>query len=103
MYAVIRTGGKQYRVKEGQVLRLEKLMAKAGEEVELNDVLLIANGETINVARAQLAGAKVIAKVMEHGRHKKIDVIKFKRRKNYRRTQGHKQHYTQVKITKIEA
>ncbi len=103
MYAVIKSGGKQYRVAQGQVLRLEKLDTEAGADVTFDNVLLVADGENIKVGKPAVDGAKVVAVVMEHGRRKKIDVIKFKRRKNYRRTKGHKQHYTQVKIKEIQA
>lgn len=103
MYAVIRSGGKQYRVKQGQVLRLEKLAIEAGDNVELDEVLLVADGDKITVGKPHVTGAKVVAVVMSHGRHAKIDVIKFKRRKNYRRTAGHKQHYTEIKIKEIQA
>jgi large subunit ribosomal protein L21 len=103
MYAVIKSGGKQYRVKEGQVLRVEKLDTEQGADVIINDVLLVGEGENITVGRPIIEGAAVTAVVMEHGKGKKIDVIKFKRRKNYRRTKGHRQLYTQIKIKQIQA
>jgi large subunit ribosomal protein L21 len=92
-YAVIATGGKQYRVLTGEVLRVEKLDAEEGANVEFNDVLLIGDGENIKVGDA-LKGAKVTATV-------KIRIIKFRRRKHYRRQQGHRQYYTEVEITGI--
>lgn len=101
MHAVIRTGGKQYRVAEGDVLRVEKLDVEPGSTVDLADVLLIADGENTAVGTPVLEGKAVSADVQEHGRADKIEVIKFKRRKKYRRTHGHRQHYTQIKITSI--
>ncbi|MBE0505398.1 MAG: 50S ribosomal protein L21 [Marinospirillum sp.] len=101
MYAVIKTGGKQYRVKEGQTLKLEKLEVATGEAVEFNEVLLISDGETINVGAPLVAGAKVTAEVIDHGRGDKIRIIKFRRRKHHMKRQGHRQWYTEVKITGI--
>lgn len=103
MYAVIKSGGKQYRVSEGQVLRLEKLPAAAGESVELNEVLMVANGDQITVGAPLINGAKVIAEVIAHGRAKKINILKFKRRKHHLKRQGHRQDFTQVKITGIQS
>lgn len=103
MYAIIMTGGKQYRVKEGQVLQLEKLDIEAGDAVEFDKVLLVAEGDKVTVGSPFVGKAKVTADVVEHGRGKKITIIKFKRRKKYRRKQGHRQDFTAVKITKIEA
>ena len=101
MHAVIRTGGKQYRVAEGDVLRVEKLDAEAGSTIELADVLLISDGEKVQVGTPVLDGKAISADVQGHGRADKVQVIKFKRRKKYRRTHGHRQHYTQLKITSI--
>lgn len=101
MYAVIKTGGKQYRVTEGQTLRVEKLPVDAGGEVELTEVLMVANGDDIKIGAPFLAGGKVTATVQAHGRGDKIRIIKFRRRKHYRRTQGHRQDYTELKITAI--
>jgi large subunit ribosomal protein L21 len=101
MHAVIRTGGKQYRVAQGDVLRVEKLDAELGSTIELADVLLIADGDSVAVGTPVLEGKAVVAEVVDHARADKIEVIKFKRRKKYRRTQGHRQHYTQLKITSI--
>lgn len=100
MYAVIRTGGKQYRVQEGDILRVEKLDAEAGKKVTFDDVLLVGEGESIK-AGADAAKAKVTAVVTESGRGQKVVVFKKRRRKNYRLTQGHRQDYTQVKITEV--
>jgi len=101
MHAVIRTGGKQYRVAEGDVLRVEKLDAEAGSTIDLADVLLISDGDNVQVGTPLLEGKSVSAEVQTHARADKIEVIKFKRRKKYRRTYGHRQHYTQLKITSI--
>ena len=101
MYAVIKTGGKQYRVAEGDVLKVEKLTAAAGESVEINDVLLIANGEELKVGAPVIEGARVTAEVVAHGRGPKIKIIKFKRRKHHRKQMGHRQWFTELKITGI--
>lgn len=103
MHAVIQTGGKQYRVSEGDVLRVEKLDAEAGSTLELSEVLLVSDGDSIKVGAPFVDGGKVTAEVSAHGRGDKIRVIKFKRRKKYRRTQGHRQDYTELKITGISA
>lgn len=101
MYAVIRTGGKQYRVSEGDVIRVETLAAEAGSSIELDDVLMIANGDDIKIGTPVLDGAKVTADVTAHGRHKKIEIVKFRRRKHFDRRTGHRQNYTELKITGI--
>lgn len=101
MYAVIKTGGKQYRVAAGDKLRVETLDADEGETISLDNVLMVGDGETINIGSPTIAGASVEAKVVEHGRHKKIDIVKFRRRKHYRRQMGHRQNYTQIEITGI--
>jgi len=101
MYAVIVSGGKQYRVQEGQTLKLEKLQAEQGATVEFDRVLLVANGDDIKVGAPVVAGAKVTAEVVEHGRGKKVSIIKFKRRKHHMKRQGHRQWFTEVKITGI--
>lgn len=103
MYAVIETGGKQYRVAPGQTLKVERLPAEAGAEIAFDKVLLVADGENVRVGTPYLEGGRVTARVKAQGRHRKITVIKFKRRKNYKRTRGHRQHYTEVEITGIEA
>lgn len=103
MYAVIKTGGKQYRVAEGDVLRVEKLEAEAGAAVAFDQVLMIADGDDVKLGSPLLGGGKVSAEVVAHGRNRKIEVIKFKRRKNYHRKHGHRQHYTEIKITGIQA
>jgi len=101
MYAVIETGGKQYKVAEGQRLRVEKLKAAEGDKVELDKVLLVANGEDIKVGTPYVAGGKVSATVKAHGRGEKIKIVKFRRRKHHKKTQGHRQAYTELEITGI--
>ncbi|MFC6670986.1 50S ribosomal protein L21 [Marinobacterium aestuariivivens] len=103
MYAVIVSGGKQYRVQEGQTLKLEKLPAELGSSVEFDRVLLVGNGEDVKVGAPVVDGAKVTAEVVEHGRGKKVQILKFKRRKHHMKRQGHRQWFTQVKITGISA
>ncbi len=103
MYAVIVTGGKQYRVEEGEVLRVEKLSADEGASVEFDRVLLVGEGERVTVGTPVVSGASVSATVRAHGRGEKINVVKFKRRKNYLRRQGHRQDYTEIEVTRIAA
>lgn len=100
-YAIIATGGKQERVKVGQRLKVELLGANEGETVKLDKVLLIKDGEAITLGAPYIEKAEVTAKVLRNGRHDKIDVIKFKRRKKYRRKQGHRQHFSEIEITAI--
>ena len=101
MFAVIESGGKQHRVEEGEILRLEKLAAGPGETVTFDRVLLIAQGDDIKVGKPFVDGGEVTAEVVGEGRGEKITVIKFKRRKNYHRKQGHRQSYTEVRVTGI--
>ena len=101
MYAVIETGGKQYRVKEGDVLFIEKIKAEAGEKVVFDKVLLVSNEGDLNVGSPYVESAKVEADVLEQGKGKKIIVFKYKAKKNYKKKQGHRQPYTKVKIEKI--
>ena len=101
MYAVIVTGGKQYRVRKGDTLKVERLPADEGAKVEFDKVLMVGEGEDISVGAPYVQGGKVSAKVKAHGRNRKIKVVKFKRRKNYLRTKGHRQDYTEVEITAI--
>jgi large subunit ribosomal protein L21 len=102
MYAVVRTGGKQYKVSAGDLLRIEKLEAEVGERITLDDVLIVSDGENVQVDPSELVKAKVTARVASHGRGRKIVVFKYKRRKRYRRKQGHRQHYTELAIENIE-
>lgn len=101
MYAVVTTGGKQLKVAEGDVVRVEKLEAPVGQTVELDHVSLVATDDGIVVDKGQLSGAKVVCQVMSHGKRKKIVVFKMKRRKNYSRTYGHRQEYTELKVQQI--
>ncbi len=101
MYAVIETRGKQYRVVEGDIIRVEKIDLPVGSPWEENRVLIISNDGQVLVGNPLVAGARVIGEIVEQGRGKKILVFKYKRRKNYRRTQGHRQSYTGIRITKI--
>lgn len=102
MYAVIVTGGKQYRVSEGDVLRVELLSAEEGSEIQFDDVLLVGAGESVKVGTPKVDGAQVTAKVKAHGQGKKVMIQKFKRRKGYRRLLGHRQEFTEVEITGIK-
>ena len=103
MYAVIATGGKQYRVEKDGVLRIELLSAEPGSTVEFNDVLLIADGDQITVGKPMLKGSKVLATVESHGQGAKVSIVKFRRRKHYLRMKNHRQKYTQVRVTAINA
>ncbi|MEW5790135.1 MAG: 50S ribosomal protein L21 [Pseudomonadota bacterium] len=103
MYAVIETGGKQYKVAVGDSLRVEKLDGEEGSEVTLSRVLMVGNGETVQVGKPLLDGAKVTAVVAAQGRGEKIRIFKMRRRKHYRKSQGHRQYFTELKITGINA
>jgi len=102
MYAVIVSGGKLHRVKEGETLKLEKLEVETGGSVEFDRVLLVANGDDVKVGAPVVEGAKVTAEVVSHGRHDKVNIIKFRRRKHHMKRQGHRQWFTEVKITGIQ-
>ncbi|HET9955783.1 MAG TPA: 50S ribosomal protein L21 [Polyangiaceae bacterium] len=101
-YAVIRTGGKQYRVAEGEVVRVATLAGNPGEKVQFNDVLLLS-GDTVQVGKPALSGASVEAEIVEHGRGEKLVVFKFRKRKRSRRKAGHRQDFTAVRITGVKA
>ena len=103
MYAVIKTGGKQYKVPAGGKLKVESLPVDVGAEVEIKDVLMVADGDSIKVGTPLLAGASVKATVLAHGRHDKVMIFKMRRRKHYRKTQGHRQNYTEIRIDGISA
>ena len=103
MYAVLTTGGKQYRVQEGDVLFVEKLNAEVDSTVELTEVLAVAKDGEIKVGAPVVEGSKVVAKVLAQGKAKKVVVFKYKRKKDYRRKNGHRQPYTKIVIEKIEA
>ncbi len=100
-YAVIRTGGKQYRVTSGELLRIESLKGDVGNQVEFSDVLLTANEGSVQVGTPLVAGASVTAQIVEHGKERKIIVFKKKRRQGYRRKQGHRQHFTAVRVQNL--
>jgi len=102
MYAVFTTGGKQYRATKGDVLRVEKLDAEKGSTIELDQVLLVGEGEDVRVGTPTVDGGKVTAEVVDHGRGDKVRIIKFKRRKHHMKQMGHRQYYTELKITGIE-
>ncbi len=103
MYAVIKTGGKQYRVSEGDVLRVEKLEGEPGSTYEFTDVLMVGDGENVTVGTPLVAGGKVTATIEETAKGDKVDIVKFRRRQGYLRMKGHRQFYTQLKITGISS
>ncbi len=103
MYAVIQTGGKQYRVSEGTTLRVEKIAADEGASIEIDKVLMVADGDDIKVGTPYVEGGKVTATVKAHGKGKKVRIIKFKRRKHHLKRQGHRQAYTEIEVTGISA
>jgi len=102
MYAIIQTGGKQYKVAEGDILKVEKLAGEAGDKLTLDQVLMVKDENGTRIGVPTVNGVQVIAEVIEQGRHKKIVVYKYKKRKNYRRKQGHRQSFTKIKIEKIQ-
>lgn len=101
MYAVIKAGGKQHRVTEGEYLKVELIKAEVGESVIFNEVLLVGESASVKIGKPYVDGASVTAEVLEHGRGKKVRIIKHKRRKHYHKEQGHRQWYTLIKITNI--
>ncbi len=103
MYAVIATGGKQYKVTKGQTLRVEKLAGEEGSTVKLDQVLMVADGDKLSVGTPTLDKASVTAKITAQGRGDKIEIIKFRRRKHSRRQMGHRQSYTEIEVTDIKA
>jgi large subunit ribosomal protein L21 len=103
MYAVIKTGGKQYRVTPGQTFRVERIEGELGESVTLNDVLLFSDGESVKVGKPLLDGATVTAQIVEQHRAKKVMIFKKRRRKAYRLTKGHRQYYTALRVQEINA
>ncbi|MFT6121815.1 MAG: large subunit ribosomal protein L21 [Oleiphilaceae bacterium] len=102
MYAVIVSGGKQHRIIEGEVLKLEKIEVEVGGKIDFDRVLLIVDGETVKIGEPEVKGAKVTAEVVSHGRHEKVKIMKFKRRKHHMKQMGHRQWFTEVKITGIK-
>jgi len=103
MYAVIKTGGKQYRVSEGETIKLEKLAVNEGDTIDFDQVLMVTDGDVVTLGAPLVESARVSAEVVSHGRHKKIRILKFKRRKHHMKRMGHRQDYTEVKIIKIAA
>src|SRR5512145_1830711 len=101
MYAVIKTGGKQYRVSAGEKLKVESLSADVGAEITLDQVLMVADGDNVRMGTPTLSGASVKATVLGHGRGEKVKIFKMRRRKHYRKTQGHRQNYTEIQISGI--
>ena len=103
MYAVIKTGGKQYRVAAGDKIKVEQIAADEGKEITIDQVLAIGNGETLTVATPLVSGATVVAKVLTHGKHDKVHIFKMRRRKHYQKRQGHRQLFTELEIASINA
>ena len=103
MYAVIKTGGKQYRVCAGQKLKVEQIPAEVGAEITLDQVLMVGEGESVKVGAPLVAGASVKCTVVSHGRHDKVKIFKMRRRKHYQKRQGHRQNYTELRIDSIAA
>ena len=103
MYAVVKTGGKQYRVSGGQKVKVEQLLADVGAEITLDQVLAVGEGDAITLGKPLVAGATVTAKVLAHGRGDKVHIFKMRRRKHYRKQQGHRQNYTELEIVGINA
>ena len=101
MYAVIKTGGKQYRVSAGEKLRIEQIPAEVGQEITLDEVLVVADGDALKMGTPLVAGATVKAKVLKQGRGDKVRIFKLRRRKHYRKSQGHRQNYTEIEILGI--
>ena len=103
MFAVVATGGKQYKVAKGDTIRVEKLAGDVGQTIELSDVLMVGEGDQVKVGQPRVSGAKVTAEIVEHGRAPKIIIFKFRRRKNVRRKMGHRQPFTALRIVDIGA
>lgn len=103
MYAVVKTGGKQYRVSAGQKLKVEQIPAEVGAEVTLDQVLMVGEGESVKVGAPLVAGASVKATVVSHGRHDKVKIFKMRRRKHYQKRQGHRQNFTEIEISAVSA
>ena len=101
MYAVVESGGKQHRVIEGETLKVEKLDLATGESLTIDQVLMVGEGESVKIGAPYVAGSSVTAEVVSHGRHEKVTIVKFRRRKHHRKQKGHRQWYTELKITSI--
>jgi large subunit ribosomal protein L21 len=103
MYAVIKTGGKQYRVSQGEKIKVEQIPADVGAEIVIDQVLMVGEGDAVKVGSPLVAGAKVTVKVLAHGRHEKVKIFKMRRRKHYQKHQGHRQNFTEIEIAGIAA
>ncbi len=103
MYAVIKTGGKQYRVAAGEKIKVEQIPAEVGAEITLDQVLMVGEGESVKIGTPLISGATVTAKVIAQGRHKKVTIFKMRRRKHYQKDQGHRQNFTELEISGIAA
>ncbi len=103
MYAVIKTGGKQYRVVAGEKIKVEQIPAEVGTEVTIDQVLMVGEGESVKIGAPLVNGAKVTAKVLSQGRHAKVNIFKMRRRKHYQKHQGHRQYFTELEISGITA
>lgn len=101
MYAVVKTGGKQYKVTQDEYLKVEKLEGNEGDTIELDQVLMIADGDKLKIGSPMIDGGKVTATILSHGRHKKVEIMKFRRRKHHQKRTGHRQYYTEIKVTGI--
>lgn len=101
MYAVVKTGGKQYKVAQGEYLKVEKLEGNEGDSIELDQVLMIADGDKLKIGTPTIDGSKVTATIKSHGRGKKVEIMKFRRRKHHQKRTGHRQYYTEIEITSI--
>ena len=103
MYAVIKTGGKQYRVASGEKIKIEQIAADVGQEITIDQVLAVGSGGDLQVGAPLVSGATVVAKVVAHGKHDKVRIFKMRRRKHYQKRQGHRQNYTEIQIGEITA
>jgi large subunit ribosomal protein L21 len=103
MHAIIKTGGKQYRVAAGERIKVEKLSADVGASITLDEVLAVGNGDQLSLGAPRVAGASVVATVVGHGRHDKVRIFKLQRRKHYKKSGGHRQDYTEIEIASIQA
>ncbi len=101
MYAVVKTGGKQYKVTQDEYLKVEKLEGNEGDTIELDQVLMIADGDNLKIGSPMIDGGKITATILSHGRHKKVEIMKFRRRKHHQKRTGHRQYYTEIKVTGI--
>jgi large subunit ribosomal protein L21 len=101
MYAVVSTGGKQYKLAKGDYCRVEKLDAEEGKSIKLDNVLMIVDGDTVNIGTPLIKGGMVTAKILSHGRAKKVEIMKFRRRKHHQKLTGHRQYYTEIEVTDI--